>query len=73
MTGQRALFVNPTFTTKISELNHDESRSVLDYLFRVQAENHENHVKYRWGKYDVAIWSNPVRLPRVRSRSLGST
>ncbi|BGP34157.1 hypothetical protein JCM10296v2_005972 [Rhodotorula toruloides] len=60
VTGQRALFVNPTFTTKINELNHDESRSVLDYLFRVQAENHENHVKYRWGKYDVAIWSNPV-------------
>ncbi|BGP10170.1 hypothetical protein JCM10049v2_006053 [Rhodotorula toruloides] len=60
VTGQRALFVNPTFTTRINELNHDESRSVLDYLFRVQAENHENHVKYRWGKYDVAIWSNPV-------------
>lgn len=28
--------VNPTFTRRINELSIDESRSVLDYLFRVQ-------------------------------------
>ncbi|BGP18515.1 hypothetical protein JCM10213_002970 [Rhodosporidiobolus nylandii] len=60
VTGLRALYLNPTFTTRINELGVDESRSVLDYLFRVQNENHENHVKYRWGKYDVAIWDNRV-------------
>ncbi|GAA5969524.1 hypothetical protein JCM11641_008143 [Rhodosporidiobolus odoratus] len=60
VTGLRALYLNPTFTTRINELGIDESRSVLDYLFKVQHENHENHVKYRWSKYDVSIWSNSV-------------
>ncbi|GAA6048869.1 hypothetical protein JCM3770_003660 [Rhodotorula araucariae] len=60
VTGLKALYVQPTFTTKINELNQDESRSVLDYLFRVQHENHENHVKYKWNKHDLAIWDNQV-------------
>ncbi|GAA6031545.1 hypothetical protein JCM8097_006513 [Rhodosporidiobolus ruineniae] len=60
VTGLKSLYVNPTFTTRINELGIDESRSVLDYLFRVQHENHENHVKYRWSPYDVAIWNNGV-------------
>lgn len=95
MTGLRALYVNPTFTKQINELSFDESRSVLEYLFRVQIENHgasavsciihsairvtgscsrspsthaENHVKYRWSKYDVAIWDNRVRSPFFRPR-----
>lgn len=63
MTGLRALYVQPTFTTRINELNQDESRSVLDYLFRVQHENHENHVKYKWNKHDLAIWDNQVSEP----------
>ncbi|GAA5869054.1 hypothetical protein JCM8547_008687 [Rhodosporidiobolus lusitaniae] len=60
VTGLKSLYLNPTFTTRINELGHDESRSVLDYLHRVQNENHENHVKWRWTKYDVAIWNNSV-------------
>ncbi|GAA5889327.1 hypothetical protein JCM6882_000708 [Rhodosporidiobolus microsporus] len=60
VTGLRSLYLNPTFTTRINELGVDESRSVLDYLFRVQHENHENHVKYRWSPRDVAIWNNGV-------------
>lgn len=103
----RAIYVNPTFTKRINELSEEESRSVLDYLFRVQIENHgecayipsfqplswttvargrkdvradllspiaEDHVKYKWNKYDVAIWNNSVSpafrpLPGARIRS----
>ncbi|GAA5935048.1 hypothetical protein JCM3775_004684 [Rhodotorula graminis] len=60
VTGLRALYVNPTFTTRINELGVDESRSVLDFLFRVQVESHEAHVKYKWKKNDLAIWDNQV-------------
>ncbi|GAA5832719.1 hypothetical protein JCM11251_005734 [Rhodosporidiobolus azoricus] len=60
VTGLRSLYLNPTFTTRINELGPDESRSVLDYLFRVQHESHENHVKYRWNRHDVAIWNNSI-------------
>ncbi|GAA5867083.1 hypothetical protein JCM3774_004386 [Rhodotorula dairenensis] len=60
VTGLRSVYVNPTFTKRINELSEEESRSVLEYLFRVQIENHEDHVKYKWNKYDVAIWNNSV-------------
>ncbi|POY71637.1 hypothetical protein BMF94_5331 [Rhodotorula taiwanensis] len=60
VTGLRSLYISPTFTKRINELSEDESRSVLDYLFRVQIENHEDHVKYKWSPYDVAIWNNSV-------------
>jgi len=46
VTGQKAIYANPTFTTRINELSEDESRSTLDYLFKLQAESHEAHVKY---------------------------
>jgi alpha-ketoglutarate-dependent taurine dioxygenase len=36
----------------------DESSTILDYLFRHIAENHDFQVRYRWGKNDVAIWDN---------------
>lgn len=58
MTGLQSIYVNTTFTTKINELSWDESRVVLDYLFRLQHESHDAHVKYHWRKHDVSIWDN---------------
>jgi alpha-ketoglutarate-dependent taurine dioxygenase len=58
VTGWKALFVNRSFTTRIVELNPDESTTVLDYLFRHISENHDLQVRYRWSKNDVAIWDN---------------
>ena len=40
VTGQKGIYANPTFTTRINELGEDESKSVLDYLFKLQAESH---------------------------------
>ncbi|GAA5870099.1 hypothetical protein JCM1840_003581 [Sporobolomyces johnsonii] len=60
VTGQKALYVNTTFTARINELSYDESRSVLDYLFKLQHESHDAHVKYKWAQHDVALWSNSV-------------
>ncbi|GAA5926243.1 TauD/TfdA dioxygenase family protein [Sporobolomyces koalae] len=58
VTGQKAIYANPTFTTRINELSEDESRSMLDYLFKLQAESHDAHIKYKWSPHDLALWSN---------------
>lgn len=58
VTGLQSIYANVTFTTRINELSFDESRSVLNYLFRLQHESHDAHVKYHWGKHDLAIWDN---------------
>jgi alpha-ketoglutarate-dependent taurine dioxygenase len=57
-TGWKSLFVNRTFTTRIVELGPEESSTLLDYLFRHIAENHDLQVRYRWAQNDVAIWDN---------------
>ncbi|KAK4055385.1 hypothetical protein OIO90_003223 [Microbotryomycetes sp. JL221] len=61
-TGLQGLFVNRTFTTRIKELSFDESAALLQYLFRLQHENHDAQVRYRWSKNDLAIWDNRSTL-----------
>ncbi|KAK4056237.1 hypothetical protein OIO90_002680 [Microbotryomycetes sp. JL221] len=58
VTGWKGLFVNAGFTKRINELSKDESDDVLSFLRKIIAENHDLQVRHRWGKNDLAIWSN---------------
>jgi taurine dioxygenase len=55
--GRRALYVNPSFTTRINELEADESRALLDYLYRHQ-QRAEFQVRFRWSENAIALWDN---------------
>lgn len=56
-TGRKALYVNPGFTRKINELEAEESRAILDFLF-----HHFQQPKYiyrhNWAAGDLVIWDN---------------
>lgn len=39
-TGLQGLFVNQCFTSRIDQLNYDESDALLKYLFTLQAQTH---------------------------------
>ncbi|GGJ94508.1 hypothetical protein GCM10010123_25460 [Pilimelia anulata] len=56
-TGERALFVNPGFTSRIVGLSAVESRQVLDLLFG-QISRPAYTVRFRWRAGDVAFWDN---------------
>ena len=56
-TGRRALYVNAGFTTKIVGLHRDESRALLDFLFR-QVERAEFHCRFQWQPGSIAFWDN---------------
>ncbi|BCJ47251.1 taurine dioxygenase [Actinoplanes ianthinogenes] len=56
-TGERALFVNPGFTTKILGLSAAESRQILDLLF-AQIARPAYTVRFRWQPGDIAFWDN---------------
>ena len=63
LTSYLAVFVNKGFTKRILGLNKDESDDILNYLFKVQVENHDLQVRFRWTRYeddsaDLAIWDN---------------
>jgi len=56
-TGEKALFVNPVFTSRIVGLNPDESRRLLDLLFE-QLARPAYTVRFRWDAGSVAFWDN---------------
>ncbi|MEW2267441.1 TauD/TfdA dioxygenase family protein [Streptomyces sp. NPDC047853] len=56
-TGRRMLFVNASFTTRITGLDRDESDRLLRFLFQ-QAHVPEYQVRFSWRPGDVAFWDN---------------
>ena len=55
--GRQALYVNPSFTTRINELARAESRALLDYLYQHQ-QRAEFQVRFRWSPNAIALWDN---------------
>ena len=56
-TGQKILYVNFTFTTRILGLPEDESDSLLRLLFdRIKVPEYQ--VRFRWTPNAIGIWDN---------------
>jgi taurine dioxygenase len=57
ITGRKLLFVNPQFTLYIKGMAEDESRMVLDMLYR-KTLIHEYQYRHRWQPDMVVFWDN---------------
>jgi taurine dioxygenase len=60
-TGEKILFVNPTYVTMIEGLSRNESAALLDMLFK-HIGRPEYQVRQKWTEGDVAIWDNAATL-----------
>jgi len=59
-TGERALFVSPSFTSRDNEIigfGPRQSRAILD-LFYEHISRAEYTVRFRWNPGDIAFWDN---------------
>ena len=56
-TGRKCLFVNGAFTRRIDGWTAEESRPLLDFLYR-QAARPEFTCRFRWERGSVAFWDN---------------
>lgn len=56
-TGQKILFVNPQFTVRIKDMHEDESRALLDVLYR-QAMVPEYQFRFHWEPNSMVFWDN---------------
>jgi alpha-ketoglutarate-dependent sulfate ester dioxygenase len=56
-TGERALFVNPGFTSHIVDVTARESHAILELLYSEIARP-EYTVRFRWEPGSVAFWDN---------------
>lgn len=57
VTGEKVLYVNPTFTSRIIDLPRKESDAILRFLFEHLLQP-EFQVRFKWCENDVAIWDN---------------
>lgn len=55
--GRKALFVSEHFTTRIVDLPEDESRALLDELFRLSTLP-ELVYRHPWQPHDMVFWDN---------------
>ncbi|MDG2048326.1 MAG: taurine dioxygenase [Halioglobus sp.] len=55
--GKKVVFVNPLFTTKIIELEDDESHALLRFLFK-HVTMPEYICRFHWQPDSIAIWDN---------------
>ena len=55
--GRNALYVNPSFTTRIDGLHADESAMLLNLLYSHQ-QRPEFQVRFQWQPNAVALWDN---------------
>ena len=57
VTGRKALYVNPGFTTGIVGMPREESQPILDFLFR-HATRPEFIYRHQWQVHDLIFWDN---------------
>ncbi|MGE0874284.1 MAG: TauD/TfdA dioxygenase family protein [Burkholderiales bacterium] len=57
VTGRKALYVNPGFTTGIVGMPKEESAPILDFLFR-HSTRQEFIYRHKWRVNDMMFWDN---------------
>jgi taurine dioxygenase len=58
-TGEKSLFINEGFTTRILELEEAESAMLLNFLFAHMVRPEVTY-RHRWAKDDVIFWDNRI-------------
>ncbi|KAI5480253.1 hypothetical protein MNV49_001212 [Pseudohyphozyma bogoriensis] len=58
VTGWKSIFISKLFTKRLLGVTKDESDLLLDYIWKIQAQNHDLAVRFKWETNDVAIWDN---------------
>lgn len=61
VTGERALFVNPGFTSHVVGLSHHESDSLLNLVY-THATQPAHTLRHRWSPGDLVVWDNRATM-----------
>lgn len=62
VTGEKCLFVNGEFITKIQGLKDPEAKVVLDFLLQHIITGHDFQARVRWGPRTIVMFDNRSTL-----------
>ena len=57
LSGRKALYVNPAFTLRFEDWSVEDSKPLLDHLYR-HAARPEFTCRFRWREGSIAFWDN---------------
>jgi taurine dioxygenase len=57
LSGRKALYVNPAFTLRFENWSAEDSRPLLEHLYR-HAARPEFTCRFRWQEGSIALWDN---------------
>ena len=57
-TGRNALYINPTFTNSICDMDADDSAQMLANLYAKMYSTPEHTCRFKWRDGSVAMWDN---------------
>ncbi|XDA97401.1 TauD/TfdA family dioxygenase [Sulfitobacter sp. LCG007] len=60
-TGEKALFVNPIYTTRFSDMTEEESRPFLEQIYK-HATRPDFSFRHKWRAGDLLVWDNRMTL-----------
>lgn len=58
VTGWKAVFALGGHFDKVNDVTPIESALIKKYISNTLYESHDIHVRFKWNKYDIAIWDN---------------
>jgi taurine dioxygenase len=61
VTGRKALFINPIYTSRFEDMTEEESKPLIGFLY-AHATRPEFTCRFRWASGSVAIWDNRCSL-----------
>jgi taurine dioxygenase len=69
VSGRKAIYVNPTYTVKINELDQQRSDELLDQIY-AHCLQERFQMRYKWRSNDVLLWDNAAVMHAATTQNL---
>jgi sulfonate dioxygenase len=67
VTGEKCLFLNGEFITRLVGLKEDETKMLIDYLLRHMVMGHDFQARVRWQPRSIVMFDNRATIRKSKN------